>query len=272
LASDTLAGGTLGILDLYEQNSQTPSFTFNIPSYGYNQAVVFQSGRPKITKIVVRNIIDPAGLAYDNFKFTLNPDPTRQPIGFQDNVDSNGNATGWSLDPDSPSQSNTVHFYIDGPAGTGTFIGSIVADVPRPDVNQATGYPGNHGYSFSIPNQYRDGTQHTLYAYGIDLVGNNQPFLLSSSPKTFTLYPPLQSVIFEPINGVSVLDTNPNIGGGLRIFPDAVEPDEQTNRRRVRVKATLVNRRAGVTIYYIRCMGGMSLERRRNDISNDLQK
>lgn len=109
------------------------------------------------------------------------------PIGWLESVNADGEAIGWSLDPDLPAQSNVVHFYINAPAGGGgTYIGETVANLPRPDVNQATGYPGNHGYSFSIPAQYRDGVQRTLYAYGIDLSGDNSK-PLSGNPKTFNL-------------------------------------------------------------------------------------
>jgi hypothetical protein len=169
-------------IDIYERGV----YTRTVRGDGYGSYYPFfanlTSFGTKITKIRIYGITDPAGLAWDDFSFTPNPDPpqTSSPIGYQDSVNANGsgNAAGWSLDPDNPSQSNTVHFYIDGPAGSGTFIGSIVANIPRPDVNQTTGYPGNHGYNFPIPNQYRDGRQHTLYAYGIDITGGNPNSLL----------------------------------------------------------------------------------------------
>ena len=117
------------------------------------------------------------------------------PIGNFDGINqSNWTATGWSLDPDTPSTSTDVHFYIDGPAsndaGHGTYIGQTNANKPRPDVNSATGYSGDHGFEFTIPNQYLDGRQHTLYAYGINSDGsnNNNP-LLYGSPQTFIFSP-----------------------------------------------------------------------------------
>jgi YD repeat-containing protein len=123
------------------------------------------------------------------------PPPTTtsiySPIGFLDGSnDENATVNGWSLDPDNAYMSNTVHFYIGGPAGTGTYVGETVADKPRPDVNTNTGYPGNHGFEFSIPSQYLDGQDHTIYAYGID-TGSNGSTHLSASPKTFRMLTPL---------------------------------------------------------------------------------
>lgn len=163
------------------------------------------------------------------------------------NLISDGDAVGWSIDTDAPARPNVVHFYIDGPAGSGNFVAETIADIPRPDVNQQTGHPGNHGFSFSIPDQYRNDVQHTIYAYGIDLTGD-QPKLLTGSPKTFQLPPRILSVVYEPID--SPLDGNPNSGDGLRIFPDKQSPDETTNRKRVRVKATILPVRNNVRVYF----------------------
>jgi hypothetical protein len=111
--------------------------------------------------------------------------PSSSPIGWLDSIDSNGNALGWTLDPDRGSQAIAVHFYVDGPAGGGgTFAGQTTANLSRPDVNQVTGYIGNHGFSFTVPAQYKDGLNHTLYVYGIDATGNpNAP--LSGVPRVF---------------------------------------------------------------------------------------
>jgi YD repeat-containing protein len=120
------------------------------------------------------------------------PQPTNNysPSGTFEGVDSNnGNAWGWSFDPDQSSASNTIHFYLDGPMGTGTFIGSISANQTRADVNQANNITGDHGFVFNIPQEYWDGTQHALYAYGMD-TGTNIPTLLMGSPKYFTIQDP----------------------------------------------------------------------------------
>src|SRR3990167_3955035 len=110
--------------------------------------------------------------------------------GYAGNVRANGEATGWAYDPDEPKTAISVHAYIDGKAGVGTFIGSTKADKNRKDITEGeTSY--NHWYSFSIPEKYWDGKTHTIYTYGIDsdgLKGNNT--LLKNNPKTFTLAAP----------------------------------------------------------------------------------
>ena len=112
----------------------------------------------------------------------------KPPYGYAGNVRANGEATGWTYDPDEPKTAISVHAYIDGKAGVGTFIGSTKADKNRSDITEGeTSY--NHWYSFSIPKEYKDGKAHTLYTYGIDAKGlsakNNA--LLKNNPKSFNI-------------------------------------------------------------------------------------
>ncbi len=177
------------------------------------------------------------------------------PIGNFDGIDADGNAFGWSQDPDLPNQPNTVHFYLNAPAGsTGAeYIGQTIANIQRSDV-------GNHSFSFSIPPQYRDGQDHLIYAHGIDLTGDqNKP--LGGNPKTFQLPPILESVVFESINNETIdneltdseVETIAGANGqtSQRIFPDKKQPDEQNiSRKRVRVKATLGLPKQGIQVYF----------------------
>ncbi|GAA2001132.1 hypothetical protein GCM10009818_09950 [Nakamurella flavida] len=53
--------------------------------------------------------------------------------------------TGWTVDPIAPAASNQIHAYVNG-------VGyPFTADIPRPDVNQALGVPGDHGFDFTVP-------------------------------------------------------------------------------------------------------------------------
>lgn len=118
---------------------------------------------------------------------TPNPGNQSSPVGHLDLIDINtATVQGWTFDPDNSSASNEVHIYIDGPAGQGTFAGSTIANVPRPDVNNAFGVAGDHGFSVQIPPQYANGQPHSVFAYGID-TGANPPTLLSNSPLYFTI-------------------------------------------------------------------------------------
>jgi YD repeat-containing protein len=112
------------------------------------------------------------------------------PNGVLDSIDVSAanNVNGWSYDPDSPSLSNDVHIYFDGPAGSGTGYGTT-ANWARPDLNAYFGISGDHGFNFQIPAQYADGQQHVVYTYGID-TGFNNPSHLNGSPKYFTKNPP----------------------------------------------------------------------------------
>ena len=57
----------------------------------------------------------------------------------------------------------------------------------------------------------------------------------------------VQTVEVQAID--SPLDTNPNAGGGQRIFPDRQAAADAVNRRRVRVRATLSTPVAGFTVF-----------------------
>lgn len=201
---------------------------------------------------------------------TGSPKPFRfstETIGFLDAVSSlnenespainEGEVGGWSLDTDLPGNSNTVHFWADGQANTpgAVFMGTAFANIPRPDVNTGTGYPGDHGFNFSIPDQFRDGTTHSVYAYGIDLTGG-QNKLLQNSPKSFKLDTRVSALTFEPISTLrirSVIDTNTNTGGGQRIFPDKDDPNANIDRyihNTVQVKALVTPAKQGVKVYF----------------------
>lgn len=150
------------------------------------------------------------------------------PKGYLDGIDVDGNAYGWSFDPDTASESIDVHFYLDGPVGSGTLIGVTKASTSRPDVNTAFGISGNHGFVFSIPTQYRDGKMHKLYVYGIDSAGNSsknqllttsnglgyKEFILTSSvllPPP-TPVPPITKIDINGIKSVTYWDNNARLG------------------------------------------------------------
>lgn len=106
------------------------------------------------------------------------------PLGKLESIDADGVATGWTLDPNTPHTSLGVHFYLDGPAGQGEFIGGVGTGIPRPDVNRSTGYSGDPGFRFAIPPEHLDGSEHELYAYGLDSEGGHNP-LLQGCPYRF---------------------------------------------------------------------------------------
>jgi hypothetical protein len=91
--------------------------------------------------------------------------------------DSNGNVTvsGWALDRDNWNASIDVHLYIGVPVGV--YSGQVVvahANLPRQDVNDVKGGPGNHGFKVTFNVGLR-GTGIPINSYGINIGsgGNN---------------------------------------------------------------------------------------------------
>jgi hypothetical protein len=119
---------------------------------------------------------------------TVRPQPNVNPIGSYD-VLTCGAAAGWTCDANAFHQPLQVHFYKDAPAGTGSFIGAATANLVRePAVGALCGGNSAHGFSFAIPPSVKDGANHAIYAYAINvdsngnLAGNNP--LLPNSPKS----------------------------------------------------------------------------------------
>ncbi|HOI97353.1 MAG TPA: hypothetical protein PLA19_02505 [Candidatus Pacearchaeota archaeon] len=114
------------------------------------------------------------------------PDASRtnkSPIGFFDAADCSSLA-GWACDPDDYAAALQVHFYADGPAGTGSFVGETTANLAREAaVGNLCGGRNNHGYAFSTPASLKDGRKHTIYVYAINTPAGNNP-QLTDSPKT----------------------------------------------------------------------------------------
>ncbi|MBI2023834.1 hypothetical protein HYT00_00330 [Candidatus Giovannonibacteria bacterium] len=128
-----------------------------------------------------------------------NPDP----IGWHD-ASSCADTHGWTCDPSNYSQPIDVHFYADGPAGSGTFLGSVTTGQSRPDVPAAGFCDGNAnvGYSFATPNSLKDGLNHTIYTYAINTPAGNNP-LLQGSPRTINCPAP-------PVTPDYILNADPN--------------------------------------------------------------
>jgi len=108
------------------------------------------------------------------------------PVGWIDSVsivDNKLKIVGWAVDPDNPDASIDVHFYVDGPAGSGTGLGTTTANIPR-----VLPYPGNHHYLWvgEIPERFQDGKYHQVFAHGIDVTGDANAILQpdGSDPKT----------------------------------------------------------------------------------------
>lgn len=135
--------------------------------------------------------------------FTVLP-RNEPPVGYFDSATCS-RFTGWVKDPNTRSAVN-VHFYADGPAGTGTYIGKTYATTYRSDLPYTD---KNHGFSFLLPSSVNDGVAHQIYAYGIDDAGGTNP-LLGNSPKTVQcgVTPDQAAAVFSIIQNIILLDSD----------------------------------------------------------------
>jgi hypothetical protein len=102
----------------------------------------------------------------------------------------NGVAIGWALDRDDSARSVDVKFYIDGVEGKGgTFAGETRASTNDKGVNWKINVQGDHGFAFRIPDAWRDGAQHRLFAKVVGCDGSLSPPLGPSGGVAFTLSP-----------------------------------------------------------------------------------
>ena len=109
----------------------------------------------------------------------------KKPTGKVEAISPQGVATGWAEDASAPDTSLSVQYYIGGPIGKGTLVGTGTTDQFRLDINTKLNATGNHGFSFQIPSEYIDGKAHGLYVYAIDPKVSGGYALIKGSPKRF---------------------------------------------------------------------------------------
>jgi len=81
--------------------------------------------------------------------------------------------------------------------------------------------------------------------------GENQSLPPSNDCITTPPLANVTSVTYQLIQtGSTGIDTNPNAGGGERLFPDDDTPNDQVNRQRIRVTARLAENQAGIQVYF----------------------
>lgn len=94
------------------------------------------------------------------------------PVGYLDAADCNI-AEGWSCDQDSYPTSLLIHFYDGNTMNPSTFLGGTTANIDR-DLGTECSSTRNHKFSFNIPDSIKDGTNHDIYAFAlnVDASGN----------------------------------------------------------------------------------------------------
>lgn len=141
----------------------------------------------RLSLIAITGIISLSAIAAASFHVASAQEATG--TGYLDGFHTRSNILyGWAVLTGEPEQTAFVDIYVDGPIGEGTLIGSISADIYRQDVVSA-GYQGSHGFEFSIPNEYLDGTEHTYHLYATDPFDGDATEL-SNSPINVSYYDP----------------------------------------------------------------------------------
>ncbi len=108
------------------------------------------------------------------------------PVGYHDSSDCSV-SQGWACDGNDYNQAISVHFYADAPAGSGTYVGQTVANLPREAaVGAMCGGNSSHGFSFTTPDNLKDGRQHYIYASAINIGPSGSNPMLLGTPKTIT--------------------------------------------------------------------------------------
>lgn len=95
------------------------------------------------------------------------------------------NIFGWSFDSSSPNTSNQVEVSVDSVP-----VATLTTSLLRADINSKYTITGNHGFTWLIPSQYKDGNPHTFSVKGY-LMNGGSPTLLNGSSKTITCGGPL---------------------------------------------------------------------------------
>lgn len=86
--------------------------------------------------------------------------------------------TGWAWDPRTPNESIEVALYARNEAGEVVAAGTLLADQPREDLQQALGDNGAHGFWRITPPQLKDGQRYTVFGFGLPHHPESQPALL----------------------------------------------------------------------------------------------
>jgi len=92
------------------------------------------------------------------------------PIGYVDNIDSNGTVYGWAKDPDAPNTAINVDVYADA-----IYAGRVLANYYHDAV------AGTHGFRMTLPENCRYAA-HNIYVYGIDVTGDPNTHIQNGDP------------------------------------------------------------------------------------------
>jgi len=100
-----------------------------------------------------------------------------------------GVISGWAADRENPDVVLTVSFYSDAPpAEGGVLMGRVIANAIDYAPAYMRGLSASHGFVFSIPENFKNGSTRRFFAQAADASGSKS-ILLSGSVSTFNLRP-----------------------------------------------------------------------------------
>lgn len=99
-----------------------------------------------------------------------------------------GTAFGWAGDPAKQSEALSIQFYVNDFKGSNpkNLMGTVKANMPRKDLSSAGFSDLNHGFAFKIPQEFKNGENHTISVFAIE-PGSGKKVELGGSPKLFKL-------------------------------------------------------------------------------------
>ena len=181
---------------------------------------------------------------------------------------------GWACDADNYKAALNVELYADGlrGLGDGAAIGDVLANRTREQaVGNECGNNTNHGFVFDVPASLKDGTNHQIYAYGIN-IGSGNDSLLTNSPITINCAPPPP----PQICGNGVLETgeqcddgNTDSGDGCSSTCRIESPKCILNSSSWSVNQTVEGNVVGLRVITTNCQGQqLSFEIKERDTLN----
>lgn len=132
----------------------------------------------------------------------------------------------WLIDRDTPGTAVKAHIYVGGPAGSGAWIKEVVANQYRPDVNNVFHLGNYHGYSgtITVP-QSLWGRSVTVYLYGINTGGGQNPLIGTKTVTIRSNAPTPQQTIVYPMNNMYCTWDDKTDMSWLGYNPDSRRPE-----------------------------------------------
>lgn len=136
-------------------------------------------------------------------------------------ISSDGTIHGWAYDPDEPTQTIGIHFYIEGIGLSRTYLGYAPADQSSCAHSPNDPHGPGHCFLFHIPDSYRNGHRYAVFAYGLDRNSGRANAPLIYSPLDLTP----EDIRYRQASFYFVYPANPTV-----VPPPSSLPDPQKLR------------------------------------------